>query len=379
MPRPVAVAAQRRDVEIRSGGGGFAWPRFHEHATLEIHDLGKAVAGGLEIRHVLDPGSVRRHDIREVFDRARPRGDVLRREPGHQRLGARVTQRFGAAQRETADQLRVLDFLGCDHRQVADRRTRHRKDRFLAVEIEVTIPVVVRRRREHRREPPVIEDAGAVGVEDVAGLEIDARKVRIRLVGIAAEVNAVLARQAGQARVLRPIRLQGGAARPLADRGVDRKSGENVFRQHDEPYIVTGNDLQAGQCALEPQEVRGDDLPRRRGAGREIDRVALELERDGSVLQHVGMPRDRYTRPALGHHRCPRAWQAPKYSCRSTENSCGRGRVRRRAPQSPRSPRRSLLAAARISSINDCAAGESVALRMKRMNARRLRSSPRTL
>ena len=145
-----------------------------------------------------------------------------------------MQEHLGTADSVRTRDLWIEDLLGGDRRQPADHRFGHREHTFYAVDLEVSVPDIVRRRRKDRDQPAIGQDPVARRIEDPAGLEVEPGKVTIGLVAVAGKEHTMTLGQRGERFVLRSVGCQRSLRGPLRDGLAPRRTGEDVLRQHDE-------------------------------------------------------------------------------------------------------------------------------------------------
>jgi len=111
---------------------------------------------------------------------------------------------FGAAHDMGSRELRIQNFLRCNHGQIADFSSRDRKHAIQSVNIEVLVPNVMGCRLEARRQASVTKNHISGWPNDEADLEIKLREIRINFVNIAGQVYAIVLCDLAQRLILDP-------------------------------------------------------------------------------------------------------------------------------------------------------------------------------
>ena len=197
-----------------------------------------------------------------------------------------MQKNLGTAQRQRARDLGVEDFFRRDAGQPAEHGVGHREHGIQAVVLQVAIPHIVRRGREHRHQTAVTQHHRARVVDDETGLEIQPRKMAVGLVGIAGNEGGIGHRGLAQHRVLWAVRRPGGAFGPHSQRLAGGVAGGEVFGQHHQTHVRADEEFGGANLLDHAGDVGGHPLPRSGRVGRAVDGVAGRLQRQRGVRRH---------------------------------------------------------------------------------------------
>ena len=294
--QPGEVERCGRDRRIAAAGD-------HHLVAVPVDDVGVAVAGIRRHRDAAQFRRVRGHDVGEVLERPGAPRDLLDGQVGRGDLAGRVQEHLGAADGVRACDLRIEDLLGRDRGEAADHRVGDREDALEAVDVEVSVPDIVRRRREDRDQPAVGQDTRARGIEHPAGLEIETGEMPVGLIAVAGQEHAVPLRERGQGFVFGAIRRDRALGGPLRDGLAPRRAGQDVLRKHDELELGPDPASRALERLVDAQQ-RGLHPARRRCpvvVG--MDTVAVDLQGERGItvetLRHVAPPAKRSSARSL--------------------------------------------------------------------------------
>ena len=170
----------------------------------------------------------------------------------------------------------------------------HRKNALEPVDIQILVPHIMGRWREHGIQPPVTQNLLARGREDDAGLKIEVREICVPLIGIDAEKQVIVPGNFAQRIIFRAVFVQRRFFGPAGDAFARRIRGEGIFGQHHEPEITADKGFRGANFA---GQAPGGGADRGHGfaaVGAAIDRLHRCLQRQGIICRPQ-------CRPALCH------------------------------------------------------------------------------
>ena len=200
-----------------------------------------------------------------------------------------MQEHLGAADGVGARDLGVEDLLGGDRGEFADGGVGHREDALDAVDVEVLVPDIVRRRREDRDQATIGQHPVAVRTEHPAALEVESREMPVGLVAVAREEHSVALRERGQRRVFRSVRRDRALRRPFRDGLAPRRTGQDVLGQHHELEVRTDPALRALQRHADAEQRSLHPLRRALTVAVGMYAVAVHLQRErGVAVESLG-------------------------------------------------------------------------------------------
>ena len=191
-------------------------------------------------------------------------------------------------ERQCACNFGVQDLFRCDAGQAPQHRVGHGEHSVQAVDLQVALPHIVRCGRKHRHQSPVAQHHSTRVVDHKTGLKVQARKVRIGLVGVARQEDRVGPRQLAHGRVLWASHRPGSAFGPCGQRVAQWVTAGKVFRQHHQPDIRADEGFGSANLSAHTRDVVEHQRPRTGHIGRAVDGVAGALQRQRRVGFGVG-------------------------------------------------------------------------------------------
>ncbi len=268
---PIAVPPQGGDVDIGKRRHAFPLPRLGQHPAGIVYDTGTAIAGVLTHGKRFVGGEVGGHHIHQVLDGPRLLHHVLRIVRQIERISTGMAEHFRAAQGKGLDQFRILHFFRCHGTESADGCLNDGKHGIKTVEIEVTVPIVVRCRCVDGIEPAIAQRNVAGVIENDAGLKIGVGKVLVSLVRVGAEEDAIIAGDLGQRILLGAVDIQRGPIPPFVGRKTHGEISQHIFRQDYQLHVGPTHVLGTWHKCAHPFNRLHDH-----GAGRFFVRTAVD-------------------------------------------------------------------------------------------------------
>ena len=160
-----------------------------------------------------------------------------------------MQQHLGPAHGQAAGHFRVQNLFRRDAGQVAEVSFNNRKQRIVAVSIDVQLPNVVGRGRIHGVQPPVAQQDVAVGTDNKTGLEIQFREERVLLVGVAREINLLPLHHCAQGFVDAAVDVERGFFAPLF-KGFGQRLARQEMLRYDHQERIATDELEASRNLL---------------------------------------------------------------------------------------------------------------------------------